>query len=145
MSSDKDNTRAAHRIAGQLHDVRQVADRLQRGLAALGLRSLDEAVGRVDLLDTVPAVSHWKAAGLDLAPLLCEHPALSSPQHLRAEETQHGRQQGQRRHHGQADHERDRHRHPVQGADLEREQPQQRDGHGRGPAPQTAVRIRFRA
>ena len=39
-------------------------------LARLGFRSLDEAVGRVDLLDTAAAVEHWKAAGLDLAPVL---------------------------------------------------------------------------
>ena len=35
---------------------------------SLGLRSLDEAIGRVDLLDTETAVGHWKAAGLDLSP-----------------------------------------------------------------------------
>ncbi|HEX8497462.1 MAG TPA: glutamate synthase subunit alpha, partial [Actinomycetales bacterium] len=39
-------------------------------LAALGLRSLDEAVGRVELLDTRSAVEHWKASGLDLSPVL---------------------------------------------------------------------------
>ena len=39
-------------------------------LAALGLRSLSEAVGRVDLLDTLEAVEHWKAKGLDLSPVL---------------------------------------------------------------------------
>jgi len=39
-------------------------------LARLGFRSLDEAIGRVDLLDTAAAVEHWKAAGLDLAPVL---------------------------------------------------------------------------
>jgi glutamate synthase (NADPH/NADH) large chain len=39
-------------------------------LAALGFRTLDEAVGRAELLDTAAAVQHWKAAGLDLAPVL---------------------------------------------------------------------------
>jgi glutamate synthase (NADPH/NADH) large chain len=39
-------------------------------LARLGFRSLDEAIGRVELLDTAAAVEHWKAAGLDLAPVL---------------------------------------------------------------------------
>ena len=38
--------------------------------ARSGCRSLEEAVGRVDLLDTARAVSHWKAAGLDLTPVL---------------------------------------------------------------------------
>ena len=35
------------------------------------LPTLDEAVGHVECLDVEPAVEHWKAAGLDLAPLLC--------------------------------------------------------------------------
>ena len=47
-----------------------IAEEVREYLAALGLRSLEEAVGRVDLLDTARAVSHWKAAGLDLAPVL---------------------------------------------------------------------------
>jgi glutamate synthase (NADPH/NADH) large chain len=47
-----------------------IAEEVREYLAALGLRSLKEAVGRVDLLDTALAVSHWKAAGLDLTPVL---------------------------------------------------------------------------
>jgi len=47
-----------------------VADEVREYLAALGLRSLSDAVGRVDLLDTLDAVEHWKARGLDLAPVL---------------------------------------------------------------------------
>ena len=39
-------------------------------LAELGFRTLDEAIGRVDALDVAPAVDHWKAAGLDLTPVL---------------------------------------------------------------------------
>ena len=39
-------------------------------LAELGFKSLDEAIGQVEVLDTKKAVEHWKAAGLDLAPLL---------------------------------------------------------------------------
>ncbi len=49
-----------------------IAEEVREHLAALGLRSLDEAVGRVDLLDTEAAVSHWKAAGLDLSSVLAE-------------------------------------------------------------------------
>ena len=45
-----------------------IAEEVREYLAALGLRSLEEAVGRVDLLDAAAAVDHWKAAGLDLAP-----------------------------------------------------------------------------
>ncbi|HUC04940.1 MAG TPA: glutamate synthase large subunit, partial [Acidimicrobiales bacterium] len=47
-----------------------IAQEVREHLAALGLRSLDEAVGRVDLLDTADAVEHWKAAGLDLSGIL---------------------------------------------------------------------------
>jgi glutamate synthase (NADPH/NADH) large chain len=47
-----------------------IAEEVREHLASLGLRSLEEAVGRVELLDTVDAVAHWKAAGLDLAPIL---------------------------------------------------------------------------
>ncbi|MDH4158831.1 MAG: glutamate synthase large subunit [Actinomycetota bacterium] len=49
---------------------RFLADEVRELLASLGLRSLDEAIGRVELLETDTAVRHWKAAGLDLAPLL---------------------------------------------------------------------------
>ncbi|HTT85806.1 MAG TPA: glutamate synthase-related protein, partial [Acidimicrobiales bacterium] len=47
-----------------------IAEEVREYLAALGLRSIEEAVGRVDLLDTVAAVDHFKAKGLDLAPVL---------------------------------------------------------------------------
>jgi glutamate synthase (NADPH/NADH) large chain len=36
----------------------------------LGFSSLEEIIGRVDLLDAALAVDHWKASGLDLSPLL---------------------------------------------------------------------------
>ena len=47
-----------------------VAEEVRELLAELGFRSLDEAIGHAELLDTRAAVDHWKAAGLDLAPLL---------------------------------------------------------------------------
>ena len=49
---------------------RYVARQVREILAGLGLRSLEEAVGRVELLDTVRAVEHWKSRGLDLSPVL---------------------------------------------------------------------------
>ena len=49
-----------------------IAEEVREYLAALGLRSLEEAVGRVDLLDAGRAVDHWKAAGLDLSPILVQ-------------------------------------------------------------------------
>ena len=52
------------------HFFEFVAEEVREYLAALGLRSIEEAVGRVDLLDVVDAVEHYKAAGLDLSPVL---------------------------------------------------------------------------
>ena len=49
-----------------------IAEEVRELLASLGLRSLDEAIGRVDLLDTEAAVTHWKAAGLDLSSVLAQ-------------------------------------------------------------------------
>ncbi len=47
-----------------------IAEEIREYLAALGFRSLDEVIGRVDLLDATKAVEHWKAKGLDLTPIL---------------------------------------------------------------------------
>jgi len=47
-----------------------VAEEVRELLASLGLRTLDEAIGRVDLLETEAAVTHWKAGGLDLSTVL---------------------------------------------------------------------------
>ena len=49
-----------------------LAEEVREHLGALGLRSIEEAVGRVDLLDVRPALEHWKASGLDLSPILAE-------------------------------------------------------------------------
>ena len=47
-----------------------VAQEVRELLAELGFRTLDEAIGQVGMLDTRAAVEHWKASGLDLAPIL---------------------------------------------------------------------------
>ena len=47
-----------------------IAEDVRRWLARLGLRSLDEAIGRVDLLAPRPDLDHWKAARLDLTPIV---------------------------------------------------------------------------
>ncbi|MBM4796242.1 glutamate synthase large subunit [Streptomyces sioyaensis] len=47
-----------------------IAEEVREILAELGFRSLDEAIGHAELLNTARAVNHWKAQGLDLAPLL---------------------------------------------------------------------------
>jgi glutamate synthase (NADPH/NADH) large chain len=47
-----------------------IAAEVREYLAALGATTLEEIIGRVDLLDTVQVIEHWKAAGLDLTPVL---------------------------------------------------------------------------
>jgi glutamate synthase domain-containing protein 3 len=47
-----------------------VAEEVREILASLGLRTLDEAIGRVDLLAAEHAIEHWKARGVDLTHIL---------------------------------------------------------------------------
>jgi len=49
-----------------------IAEEVRENLAALGFRSLEEAIGEVSVLNTTAAVNHWKASGLDLSPILAE-------------------------------------------------------------------------
>lgn len=46
-----------------------IAEEVREILAELGFRTIEEAVGHAELLDTERAVKHWKAQGLDLEPL----------------------------------------------------------------------------
>jgi len=47
-----------------------IAEEVRALLAQLGFRSVAEAVGHVEMLRTREAIDHWKAHGLDLAPVL---------------------------------------------------------------------------
>ena len=49
---------------------RFIATEVREYLAELGFKSLDEAIGHSEILDTRKAISHWKASGLDLSPIL---------------------------------------------------------------------------
>jgi glutamate synthase (NADPH) large chain len=49
-----------------------IAEEVREYLAALGFRSISEAIGQTEVLDVTAAVDHWKAYGLDLAPILAE-------------------------------------------------------------------------
>ena len=51
-----------------------LAQEVREYLAALGFRSLDEAIGHIELIDVNRAISHWKADGLDLTPILAQAP-----------------------------------------------------------------------
>ena len=47
-----------------------IAEEVREILASLGLRSLGEATGRVDLLAVREAIEHWKMRGVDLSHIL---------------------------------------------------------------------------
>lgn len=47
-----------------------IAQEVREYLASLGFRSLEEAIGHAELLDTDRALNHWKASGLDVSPIL---------------------------------------------------------------------------
>jgi len=47
-----------------------VAEELRGIMAKIGVRTVNEMIGRVDLLHTDDAINHWKASGLDLSSIL---------------------------------------------------------------------------
>ena len=47
-----------------------IAQEIREYMAALGFRTMQEMIGRVDELDVASAVSHWKAQGLDFTKIL---------------------------------------------------------------------------
>jgi glutamate synthase domain-containing protein 2/glutamate synthase domain-containing protein 1/glutamate synthase domain-containing protein 3 len=62
-----------------------VAEEVREILASLGLRSLDEAIGRVDLLGVSGAIEHWKARGVDLTHILTHIPVADGAPRRRVE------------------------------------------------------------
>ena len=62
------------KFAGQAEHVvnffRFIAEEVRELMASLGFRTLEEMVGRSDLLDMRRAVDHWKAQGLDFSAIL---------------------------------------------------------------------------
>ena len=57
------------KFAGQVEHVenyfRFVAQEVREYMAGLGFRTVDEMIGRLDLINAKPALEHWKARGLD--------------------------------------------------------------------------------
>jgi len=47
-----------------------IAEQVRSWMAKLGLRTMDEMIGRVDLIEMKPEVEHWKARGLDFEAIL---------------------------------------------------------------------------
>ncbi len=67
-----------------------IAEQVREILASLGFRSLGEAIGQVELLDTRKALDHWKTAGLDLSPILAVPPTPYSDDRQRTRGQDHG-------------------------------------------------------
>ena len=53
-----------------------IAEEVREILAELGFRTLGEAIGQAEALDTTDAIRHWKADGMDLSPILYVPPLL---------------------------------------------------------------------
>jgi glutamate synthase (NADPH/NADH) large chain/glutamate synthase (ferredoxin) len=60
-----------------------VAEELREILASLGLRSVDELIGRSDLLEADDAIEHWKGRGVNLSQILAGVPELPADAPLR--------------------------------------------------------------
>ncbi|HEV3344593.1 MAG TPA: glutamate synthase large subunit, partial [Pirellulales bacterium] len=67
-----------------------IAEGLREIMASLGFRTINEMVGRVDLLDTRQAIDHWKARGLDFSAILYKPQAPDYVQTHHAEDQDHG-------------------------------------------------------
>jgi glutamate synthase domain-containing protein 2/glutamate synthase domain-containing protein 1/glutamate synthase domain-containing protein 3 len=70
-----------------------IAEQVRQYMAQLGFRTVDEMVGRVDLLEVAPAVDHWKAKGLDLSAILYNPPVPSRVARRRVQAQDHGLEQ----------------------------------------------------
>ena len=68
---------------------RFIAEDVRAMLAELGFRSIDEAVGHAEVLDTADGVAHWKAKGLDLSPIFAV-PQTSHSERRRVRDQEHG-------------------------------------------------------
>ncbi len=51
-----------------------IAEQVRQYMADMGFRTVDEMVGRVEMLESRPAIDHWKARGLDLSAILYNPP-----------------------------------------------------------------------
>ena len=50
--------------------MRFIAEEVRENMAALGFRTVEEMVGRIDALEPKQAITHWKAKGLDFSNIL---------------------------------------------------------------------------
>ncbi len=71
-----------------------VAQDMREIMAQLGVRSIDELVGRTDLLETSEAIDHWKLKGIDLTPILYRPHVEENVGHLLVDGTKRPQQHG---------------------------------------------------
>ena len=67
-----------------------VAEEARQIMAQLGIRTFDELIGRVDLLDKSKAISHWKAKGLDFSKIFYQPDMPASEPRYQVEVQDHG-------------------------------------------------------
>jgi glutamate synthase (ferredoxin) len=72
---------------------RFIAEEVREHMAALGFRTMDEMIGRVDRLNFRNAVEHWKARGLDYSNILHAPPVAADVPRRRVIAQQHGLEQ----------------------------------------------------
>ena len=70
---------------------RFIAQEVREYMAALGFRTMDEMIGRVDKLNFHTAVDHWKAKGLDFSAILYSSPVEGPRRRMTAQD--HGLEQ----------------------------------------------------
>ena len=69
---------------------RFLAEDLREIMAELGFRTVNEMVGKVELLKMKPQLKHWKYKGIDLTPILYKEPADESIGQFKMVEQDHG-------------------------------------------------------
>ena len=67
-----------------------IAEEVREILASLGYRTLEELIGHTELLDTRKAIEHWKAADLDLQPVLHQPDVAADMPRTKQVEQDHG-------------------------------------------------------
>ena len=70
-----------------------LAEQLRQIMAQLGFRTMNEMIGRVDMLDMRAAVEHWKARGLDYSSILYNPPMPIRVARRKIQEQDHGLEQ----------------------------------------------------
>jgi glutamate synthase domain-containing protein 2/glutamate synthase domain-containing protein 1/glutamate synthase domain-containing protein 3 len=65
--------------------MRFVAQEMREMMALIGVRTVDELIGRTDLLEISDAIAHWKLKGIDLTPVLYRPDVAENVGHLAAD------------------------------------------------------------